>query len=164
MNWKGKLLALAIWGTAITALGGAIYTLAHEKVENQAFTIKLAEDIKRATWGKMILLDARIHKEEKIFEVWYTNKERNTAALGLTDAESEQTKELMDTAIEWTMINRGVEIFKWSWVRTDRQGKLFIYGQTACDARHLLENHPAPNCSGAERWTPLPKKNNRFGT
>ena len=161
MNWKGKLVALLIWSIFFGAIGSAVYTAAHETIENQNFAIRLAADMNKTTRGKMVLLDARIHKEG-VFEVWFTNKDMNTEALGLTDKEAKENKELLDTALEWTVINRDVTIFKWSWARKDRQGNLFVYSQTACVARHILENNPRPECNRAERWTPLPAKNNRF--
>lgn len=162
MNWKGKLIALVLWGTAIGALGTGIYVAINEQVENRIFTAQFITDIKQVTRGKMIVLDIRIHKDAGILETFYMNRENNTAGTGLTDPEAKDVQKTIDDAIEWAMINRGITVYKWAWAREDRQGELFMYIQAACDARHLLEKNPSPNCSFSDRWMPLPARNQRY--
>ena len=161
MNWKGKLVALLLWGIALGALGTGIYITINQHIENLVFTAQVAADVDKVTRGKVIVLDARIN-QEGIFEVFYMNKVTNSSGSGMTDEQKTEMKEILDSAIEWTMIHRDVTIFKWSWSREDRQGNLFIYLQQACDAAHLLENNPNPNCTVSERWVTLPARNQRY--
>lgn len=161
MNWRGYLLSITIIALVLGAIGNSIYIKVYENIENQNFAIRLASDVKRASRGKMLLIDARIHKEG-ILEVWYTNAGQDTAGTGMDEVENAAMQEVIDEAIEWAMINRGVTWFKWNWTRQDRQGDMFIFQQVACEAAHLLEKNPRPNCQSSDKWMPLPKKNNRF--
>ena len=161
MNWKGKLVALLLWGIALGALGTGIYITINERIENLIFTAQFATDINKASRGKMIVLDARIHQEE-IFEVFFMNRDINSSASGLSDEQKAEVQETVDDAIEWTMIHREVTVYRWSWSREDRQGDLFTYLQGICNAAHLVEKNPNPDCSISERWTTLPAKNQRY--
>lgn len=163
MNWKGKLVALLMWTAFIGALGFTAYTTVYDSIENQTFTAQFATDLNQASRGKMLVLDARIHSRG-VFEVWYTNKNGDTIGTGMTELEAANVNKVQLDAIEWTMINRDVTIFKWSWVRNDRQGNPYISYQAACIATHILENNPRPECSTSESWRPLPAKNNRYRT
>ena len=162
MNWKGKLIALLLWSIALGALGTGIYIAANERIENLVFTTQFAANIEKASRGKMIVLDARIRSQEGVFQTYYTNRDDNTSGSGLTDQQKEEVQLVVDNAIEWTMIHRGITVYKWSWSREDRQGNMFTYLQGACDAAHLIERNPNPNCNISERWTPLPPKNQRY--